>query len=101
MINYAVSQSENYQTKYSINEITISNNRNSVECDIEIWDGGVASGTLVKTVSFITGAGNSDFVDINLDNLTFLAGDEIQLVYIDTGTNARDLVVVLWFSRIP
>jgi len=83
-----------------INEMTISNNRNSVECDIEIWDGGVAAGTLVKTVSFSTGANKSDFVDLNIDNLTFVAGDEIQLKYVDTGTNARDLVVVLWISRI-
>lgn len=84
-----------------INEITFSNNRNSVECDLEIWDGGVASGTLVKTVSFSTGSIKSDVADINVDNLTFTAGNEIQIVYVDQGTNARDMVVVLWISRIP
>lgn len=83
-----------------INEITMSNNRTSVECDLEIYDGGTG-GTLVKTVSFSTGGDKSDVADINVDNLTFNAGDEIQIVYVDQGTNARDMVVVLWISRIP
>lgn len=85
-----------------LNELTFSNNRNSIECDLEIWDGGVSGGTLVKTVNISTGAGNvSQAVDLNADNLTFSAGDEIQIRYIDQGTNARDMVVVLWISRIP
>jgi len=83
-----------------LNEMTMSNNRTSVECDIEIWDGGL-SGTLIKTVSFSTGSRNSDIADLNVDVLTFAAGDEVQLVYKDQGTNARDMVVVLWISRIP
>lgn len=84
-----------------LNEITFSNNRNSVECDLEIWDGGTG-GTLIKTVNISTGAGvSTQAVDLNIDNITFSAGDEIQLVYKDQGTNARDMVVVLWISRIP
>lgn len=85
-----------------INELTFANNRNSVECDIEIWDGLVNVGTLVKTVSISTGSGiKTQAVDLNADNLTFNAGDEIQLRYKDQGTNARDMVIVLWISRIP
>jgi hypothetical protein len=85
-----------------LNELTFANNRNSVECDIEIWDGGVSSGTLVKTVNVSTGAGvNNQVFDLNSDNLTFNQGDFIQLRYKDQGTNARDMVIVLWISRIP
>jgi hypothetical protein len=84
-----------------INEITFSNNRNSIECALEIYDGGTG-GTLVKTVAISTGGGvKSQAVDLNADNLTFNAGDEIQIIYKDQGTNARDMVVVLWISRIP
>ena len=85
-----------------LNELTFANNRNSVECDIEVWDGGVSSGTLVKTVNVSTGAGvNNQVFDLNSDNLTFNQGDFIQLRYIGQGTNARDMVIVLWISRIP
>ena len=85
-----------------LNELTFSNNRASIECDLEIWDGGVSSGTLIKTVNISTGAGNLiQAVDLNADNLTFSAGDQIQIRYKDQGTNARDMVVVLWISRIP
>jgi hypothetical protein len=84
-----------------INELTFANNRTSIECDLEIWDGGVATGTLVKTVSVSTAATNNQVFDLNADNLTFSAGDFIQIRYIDQGTNARDMVLVLWISRIP
>ena len=85
-----------------LNELTFANHRNSVECDLEIWDGGVSSGTLIKTVNVSTGAGvNYQSFDLNVDNLTFSAGDFIQIRYIDQGTNARDLAVTLWISRIP
>lgn len=84
-----------------INEITFSNNRNSVECDIEIWLGSVGTGTLVKTLNVSTGAGTKTQVfDVNADNLTFTVGQEIQLRYKDQGTNARDQVITLWISRI-
>lgn len=84
-----------------LNELTFANDRDSIECDIEIWDGGVASGTLVKTVNVSTGSGNNQVFDLNSDNLTFNQGDFIQLRYKDQGTNARDMVIVLWISRIP
>lgn len=85
-----------------LNEITFSNNRNSIECDIEIWDGEVTTGTLIKTISVNTGgSGKTQVFDLNADNLTFTAGDFIQLRYINQGTNARDMVIVLWISRIP
>jgi len=84
-----------------INEVTFANNRNSVECDLEIYDGGTG-GTLVKTLNVSTGAGvNNQVFDVNVDNLTFDAGDFVQIVYKDQGTNARDMVVTLWISRIP
>ena len=84
-----------------LNEITFSNNRNSIECDLEIYDGGIG-GTLIKTVNISTGAGvATQAVDLNIDNITFNAGDKIQIIYRDQGTNARDMVVVLWISRIP
>lgn len=85
-----------------LNELTFANNRNSVECDLLIYDGGVSGGTLIKTVSVSTGAGvNYQSFDLNADNLTFNAGDFIQIEYSDQGTNARDMVVTLWISRIP
>jgi hypothetical protein len=83
-----------------LNELTFANNRTSVDCDIEIWDGGVTSGTLIKTVNVSTGAGDNAVFDLNADNLTFNAGEFIQLRYIDQGTNARDMALVLWISRI-
>lgn len=84
-----------------LNEVTFANNRNSVECDIEIWDGGVDAGTLIKTLNVSTGGTDNQVFDITVDNLTFTAGDFIQLRYKDQGTNARDMVVVLWISRLP
>ena len=49
-----------------------------------------------------TGAGvKYEVFDVNGDNLTFNAGDFIQIIYKDQGTNARDMVVTLWISRIP
>ncbi len=84
-----------------LNEITFANSRTGVDCDIEVWKDGVTTGTLVKTVNVSTGASNNDFFDINVDNITFNAGQIVQLRYIDQGTNASDLVIVLWISRIP
>lgn len=89
-----------FPVKTKLNEIAFANNRNSVECDLEIWENGVGTGTLVKTVNISTGAGvKFQAVDLNADNLIFDVGDFIQLRYIDQGTNARDMVVVLWISR--
>ncbi len=84
-----------------LNELTFSNDRTSVECDLEIWDGGVDTGTLVKTINVTSGADNYEAFDLNADLLTFNAGEIIQIKYIDQGTNARDMVVTLWISRIP
>jgi len=84
-----------------INEVTFSNKRNSVECDLEIYDGGIG-GTLIKTLNVSTGAGvKTQIFDVTVDSLTFSAGDIIQIEYVDQGTNARDMVVTLWISRIP
>lgn len=84
-----------------LNEVTFSNNRTSVECDIEIWRGEVGVGTLLITLNVNTGAGRTELFDLNSGNFTFIAGEQIQLRYIDQGTNARDMVIVLWISRIP
>jgi hypothetical protein len=84
-----------------LNELTFANNRNSIECDLEVWDGGVTSGTLVKTINVSTGGTDNSVFDLNADNLVFNAGDFIQIRYKDQGTNARDMVLVLWISRIP
>jgi len=84
-----------------INEVTFSNNRNSIECDLEIWDGGLSGGTLVSTLNVSTGTELTQLFDLNPDNLIFNAGDLIQIRYVDQGTNARDMVVTLWISRIP
>lgn len=83
-----------------INEITFSNNRTSVECDFNIYDGGIG-GTLVKTLNTSTGGNVYQTFDVNADNLTFNAGEIIQIEYVDQGTNARDMVLTLWISRIP
>lgn len=84
-----------------LNELTFANAKTSVECDIEIWKDGVDTGTLVKTINISTGVSDNDFFDVNSDNITFNAGQIVQLKYIDQGTNASDLVIVLWISRIP
>ena len=83
-----------------LNEVTFSNNRSSVECDLEIWNGGLTGGTLVKTLNVSTGTELSEIFDLNADVITFSAGDVMQIRYIDQGTNARDMVVTLWISRI-
>ena len=84
-----------------LNELTIANTSTSVEFDLDIYKNGVAPGDLIKTVSVSTGTSRSQAFDLNVDNLTFVVGDYVKLVYRDQGTNARDLVVVLWISRIP
>ena len=84
-----------------INEVTFANNRNSVEADIEIWKGGF-SGILIKTLNINTGSGvKTQVFDLNADNITLNAGELLQLKYKDQGTNARDMVLVLWISRVP
>lgn len=85
-----------------LNEVSFSNDRASIECDLEFWRGGVSSGVLVKTISVSTGAGGfSQVFDLNVDDITFNASEILQIRYIDQGTNARDMALVLWISRIP
>lgn len=88
------------QTK--LNELTFANNRNSVECDLELYLNGTAPGDLITTLSVSTGAGvRNQVFDLNSLNLTFAAGDFLKIIYRDIGTSARDMVIVLWISRIP
>jgi len=83
-----------------LNEVTFSNNKNSIEADLELWRGGVGD-TLITTLNINTGAGvKTQVFDLNSLNISFTAGELLQIRYKDQGTNARDMVVVLWISRI-
>lgn len=90
-----------FPVETQINEVTFSNDRTSVECDIELWlDDVGGSGTLAKTLNISTGGGVTEVFDINADNVILSPGQILQLRYIDQGTNARDMAVVLWISRV-
>jgi hypothetical protein len=84
-----------------LNEVTFSNNRLSVECDIEVWRGLAGSGTLLTTLNVSTAGGRTAVFDLNGNNITFVPNEQLQLRYKDQGTNARDMVITLWISRIP
>lgn len=85
-----------------LNELTIANTSNSVEFDLELYKNGTGGGDLIQTLVISTGGGNSNQVfDLNGDNIIFAAGDYMKIIYKDKGTNAKDLVVMLWISRIP
>lgn len=89
-----------FPVRTKINELTFANDRTSVECDLELWKNGVGSGTLIKTVSISTGSETFQAEDLNADNLILEVGDYLQIRYIDQGTNAADLALVLWISRV-
>ena len=84
-----------------LNELTIANTKTGVQFDLELYKNGTSAGNLIKTLNISTGASRNQLFDLNADNLTFTAGDFMKIIYIDQGSNASDLVVMLWISRIP
>jgi hypothetical protein len=90
-----------FPVKTKLNEMTIGNTSTSVEFDLRIYKNGTAPGDLVTTINVSTGSSRNAFFDLNSSNIIFEAGDYAKIEYIDQGTNAGDLVVVLWISRIP
>lgn len=90
-----------FPVKTKLNELTFANSNTSVECDLEIYKNGTGGGNLIDTLNISTGGSRNAYFDLNADNITFEAGDYMKIIYKDQGTNASDMVVVLWISRIP
>ena len=87
-----------FPVKTRINEITWANQRTSVEFDLEFYKNGTGPGDLIDTLSISSGSLDyGSFTGVDLD---FEVGDWLRILYKDQGTNTRDLVVVLYFSRI-
>ena len=89
-----------FPVKTQLNELTIANRNTSVEFDLEIYKNGTAGGDLQTTVNVSTAANRNQAFDLNSLNLVYEVGDYMKIIYKDQGTNASDLVVVLWISRV-
>ena len=83
--------------KCELREITWSNTRTSVEFDLEFYKNGRTT-TKYVTRSVSSGAESSgQFLSLSDP---FDATDTIDIKYIDQGTNASDLVIVLFFQTV-
>lgn len=84
--------------KLKINEITWSNATVNVQFRIQFRLNS-RTGTIVQTLTVTsTNPGNGFISGLNV---TLLPGQTIHAQYLDDGTNASDLDLVLWVSRIP
>lgn len=81
-----------------INEITWSNATVNVQFRIQFRLNS-RTGTIVQTLT-VTST-NPGFGFISGLNVTLTPGQTIHAQYLDDGTNASDLDLVLWVSRIP
>lgn len=75
-------------------EVSFSNNRTSVDGNVEFYLNGTAPGDIFRTWNFT----NVNLVQI-LDGIAdpFTAGDRLALQWDDQGQNPRDAVITLFF----
>jgi len=90
-----------FPVRSKIKEVTWANDpsRDNRDFDLEFYRNGEAAGDLYWTYQVRSSAEHYGFVDGRND--IFEAGDFMRIKYIDQGLNCADLVVVIWFSRIP
>jgi len=84
-------------TKCELREITWSNSRTSVEFDLEFYKNG--RGTTAYATREVRSGGASKGQFLSLSD-AFDALDTLDIKYIDQGTNASDLVLVLFFQTV-
>lgn len=87
-----------FPVKTKLNEITWSNQSTNVAFRIQFRLNS-RTGTILYTLTVTspnTGLGFVSGININ-----FNAGDSIHAQYLDDGTNASDMDLILWISRIP
>jgi hypothetical protein len=82
-----------------LHEISWSNTTSNVSFDLEFYKNGTAIGNLFHTLQ--VRSTNPGYGYVNGLTYEFAAGDYLKVKYIDQGTNATDLAVILWISRIP
>jgi len=76
-----------------LEEVTYANSRNSVEFDIEFYKN-TRVGTPYATREVRSGSENNGII---VTNDSFAAGDRLNMKYKDQGTNAADLVLMVFF----
>lgn len=81
-----------------LNEITWSNQTTNVAFRIQFRLNS-RTGTIFYTLTVTSP--NSGFGYVSGLNFTFSPGDTIHAQYLDDGTNASDVDLILWISRIP
>jgi hypothetical protein len=86
-----------FPVKLKLNELMWSNTNLNVSFDLLFYLNGSATPFYTySTVSDADGMGYASGL-----SFSFAVGDYIKIKYVDQGTNASDMALVLWVSRIP
>jgi hypothetical protein len=76
-----------------LSEYTFSNNRTSVDGQMDFYVNGTTASDIVYSITF----SNVNRVLTDLPNVSFSAGDLLRLRWVDNGQNPRDVASTLFF----